>query len=72
MKRTLATLAAAATLATGITITTPAQPAQAASYTSCYTGMNGQRWCYRYNCTPREEMAGCYQGWVYMGSYWNA
>lgn len=72
MKRTLATLAAAATLATAIAITTPAQPAQAALYTSCYTAMNGERWCYRYACTAREEMAGCYQGWVRVNAYWYA
>jgi len=64
VKRTLATLAAAATLATGIAITSPPQPAQAASYTSCYVAMNGSTWCYRYACTAREEMSGCYEGWV--------
>lgn len=73
MKKTLATLAAAGLLAITMTaLPTQAAPAQAASYTSCYVAMNGKMWCYRYACTPREEMAGCYEGWVYRGNVWYA
>ncbi|MFJ4286429.1 hypothetical protein ACIPY0_12360 [Paenarthrobacter nicotinovorans] len=65
MKKFLATLGAGAFLAIGVTaLPMNAQPAQAASYTSCYVAMNGSTWCYRYACTAREEMAGCYEGWV--------
>jgi hypothetical protein len=65
IRKTLSTLTAAGVLALGFAaLPTTTQPAQAASYTSCYVAMNGQTWCYRYACTAREEMAGCYEGWV--------
>ncbi|BCW47953.1 hypothetical protein [Arthrobacter sp. StoSoilB13] len=71
-KRALATLAAASLLTLSLAATQPAQPAEAAMYTSCYTAMNGSRWCYRYACTAREEMSGCYEGWVRMNGVWYA
>lgn len=72
IRKTLTTLTAAAVLAIGFTaLPSQAQPAQAAAYTSCFVAMNGESWCYRYACTAREEMAGCYEGWV-RRNVWNA
>lgn len=76
MKKALITLVAAVTLTFGgigvsATPFAPVQKAEAASYVSCYTAMNGERWCYRYACSAREEMAGCYNGWV-RTNYWYA
>jgi hypothetical protein len=77
LKSALVTVGVAGLLAVGgaalpATPLAPAQPAEAAMYTSCYTAMNGTRWCYRYACTAREEMSGCYEGWVRMNSVWYA
>lgn len=71
-RKALATVGAAGLLAISLTVAPAAtQPAQAASYTSCFVSMNGQTWCYRYACTAREEMSGCYEGWV-PRNVWNA
>lgn len=76
MKKALAILGMAATLALGglaveATPLAPApQSAHAALYVSCYIAMDGGYWCWRYGCTAREEMAGCYTGWYYRGNVW--
>jgi hypothetical protein len=70
MKKLLATFALAATLAIGGTalsatpasLTTP--KAEAATYSQCFTAMNGERWCYRTGCTFWEWAGGCRDGWV--------
>lgn len=77
MKKFLSALGFSAAIALGgaVLSVTPAAPvappaAQAASYVSCYTAMNGQYWCYRYACSSREEMSGCYSGWILIRNTW--
>jgi hypothetical protein len=70
MKRIIKTLVLATVLALAGAVTTAPAPAQAASYVSCYVAMNGNTWCYRYACSAREEMAGCYEGWVLVRNSW--
>lgn len=50
---------------TGVAAVVAAPAAQAATYTNCYTQIDGRRiWCYK-TCSAIEEFHGCNSGW-----YW--
>lgn len=57
------TLAGTALSATPVSLATP--KAQAATYSKCFTAMNGEHWCYQSGCNFYEYWAkGCRDRWV--------
>jgi len=71
MKKVMLSFAVAVVLTLGLVgfsatpFATATQKAEAVTYSHCYRAINGERWCYRMNCTFFETLAyGCRDGWV--------
>lgn len=56
----------------GTPFATSTPKAEAASYTSCYTSMAGDLWCWRYGCNYFERMYLQCNAWVIVNRTWYA